>query len=148
VSVVFTLLGAIWAGMRLGLHPNPLLGVGAAAVAGLLGGSRKASRERSQVAWGVLAVGWLLGDGLRVLARARDVADGAGRFLGAGQPLWADWTALAIWAVVGFASGYLLPAWVGWQVGRRVTHGTGWLAAGSIAVAVSLALTTLFASVH
>lgn len=139
------LLGALWGGVRVGLHPNPMLGVGSAALAALLGGAPKAPRERRQAAWGALVAGWLLGDGLRILARARDLADGAGRLLGGRQPLWADWVALAVWALVGFLAGYVLPAWVGWQVGRRVTYGTGWLAAAAVAVASSLALASLFA---
>lgn len=145
MSVLSALLGALWGGARVGLHPNPMLGVASAALAALIGGAPKASRERRQVAWGVLGAGWLLGDGLRVLARSRDLADGVSRLLGVGQPLWASWVALAVWALVGFAAGYVLPAWVGWQVGRRVTYGTGWLAATAVAVAASLALATLFA---
>jgi len=51
------------------------------------------------------------------------------------------------WAVVGLFVGYVLPMLAGVYVGRRVTHGTGWLAAGSIAVAASLAVATLSAFV-
>lgn len=134
----------VWQGIRLGLQFNPVFAVvGAAIAAGLLG-YRKAPRERTFWAGSVIVVTWLAGDGLRVLARARDAYDGA--LLGNGTPVWGTILLLVLWAAVSVAVGYLLPAWAGITVGRRVTHGTGWLAAMSIAVGASLGLSSLIAA--
>ena len=141
------LVAALVGGVRGGLHPNPLLGVISAGIAAVLMGAPKASRERERYAWAVLIVGWLIGDGLWLLRVARDIYDGLDRLLGAGQPMWAEWVTVVVWALLGFGVGYALPALLGKAVGRRVTHGTGWLAAGSVAVMASLALSTLLVSV-
>lgn len=138
---------ALLGGLRGGLHPNVLLGVITAALAAALFGSPGSSYERTRYAWAVLVVGWLIGDGLWLLGRARDIYDGLTRLLDASAPMWAEWVTLGTWAVVGFVVGYLLPAWIGRAVGRRVTHGTGWLAAASVAVTASFALSTLLARI-
>ncbi|MDO9556546.1 MAG: hypothetical protein Q7J82_03050 [Coriobacteriia bacterium] len=138
---------ALMGGIRGGLHPNPLVGLISAGLAAVLLGAPKTPRERERYAWATLVVGWLIGDGLWVLGRARDVYDGVARLLDASQPMWAEWVTLGTWALVSFAVGYLVPVLLGKTVGRRVTHGTGWLAAGSVAVMASYALSTLLARI-
>lgn len=135
----------LWQALRLGLSPNPLLGIAAATLAATLGGHPRVRREQRIWAWTVLAAGWLIGDGMRVIGRLRDTLAGSGPL--ASSPVWLAAAALAVWAFAGFAVGYLAPAAAGWAVGRRVTHGTGWLAAGSVAVGVSLALATVLARI-
>lgn len=143
MSELSSLLTALLGGVRGGLHPNPLIGVITAALAAALMGAPKTPRERERYAWVVLVVGWLIGDGLWVLGRTRDLYDGVGRLLEAAQPIWADWVTIAVWALVSLTVGYVVPVLLGKTVGRRVTHGTGWLAAGSVAVMASLTLSTL-----
>ena len=129
------LFAAAGAGLLLGIQFNPVASVvGAAIAAGL------ATTERVAAAAGVLFGAWLLGDGARVLARGTDAIAGPGLVSG-GEA--AQWAVLALWALAGFAIGYLLPAWAGWFVGSRVTHGTGWLAAGAVAATASGALSML-----
>jgi hypothetical protein len=136
---------AVWQAIRLGLQFNPVFAVcGAAVAAGLLGYPR-APRERGFWAGAAIVVAWLAGDGLRVLARARDVYDGVAA-TSSGSPAWLAVLPLVLWALVSLVVGYLLPAWAGVIVGRRVTHGTGWLAAIAIAVGVSLGLSSLVAA--
>jgi len=147
VTELASLATALLGGVRSGLHPNPLFGLIAAGLAAAFLGARKRSHDRELWGWAVLIVGWLVGDGLWVLGRARDVYDGVTRLLDVSQPMWAEWVTLAAWALVSFAVGYLVPALLGKTVGRRVTHGTGWLAAASVAVMSSFALTTLLAQV-
>ena len=135
---------ALLAGLRLGLQPNPLLGVGGATLAAVLAGHKRASRTQTRLAAAALLVAWLAGDGITIVSRARDAALGVGAFAGG----WPGWAAIAVWAVLSFAVGYLAPALVGVAVGRRVTHGTGWLAAGVVAASVSGTLSVLFASLR
>ena len=134
----------LWTAMRdgalLGVQYNPLAAVVTAALAAALWGYPKVSRDRRWWALLVVAVGWLAGDGLRVLARARDYYDGVAAYAAEGLPTWPGWTNLAVWALVTLALAYLGPALVGGAVGRRVTHGTGWLAAAAIAVALALTI--------
>lgn len=118
-------------GAALGTSFNPIAAaVSAAIAAGLNGGKR--AEDRRVFAVGLLVLAWLLGDGLRLVGHARDAA-------GASGGAWERFGALGVWALVGFAA-YLLPAWAGWYVGRRVTHGTGWLSAVAVAVSLSLAV--------
>ncbi|MBU4557502.1 MAG: hypothetical protein KJ747_11605 [Actinobacteria bacterium] len=95
--------------------------------------------------WGISALvsAWLIGDGMRIIARARDVYDSYAHLISPDETTAAAYTALALWALLGILIGYVFPAWAGAFVGRRVAHGTGWLAAGSVAVGVSLAVYTL-----
>ena len=144
-ATVSGLADIAWQGVRLGLQFNPVFAVIGAAIAAALLGYKRASRERRFPAVAALVVTWLAGDGLRVLARGRDSFDGIGAFAHL-QPAWGTLLLLALWAVVGFAVGYVVPAWAGITVGRRVTHGTGWLAAIAIAVGVSLGVSSLIAS--
>lgn len=133
-------LASVRDGVALAVQYNPLFAAGAAALAAALMGFRKAKRERREWAAIALAAGWVVGDGLRILARARDYYDGIAAFRAAGTPLWPGWTTLGIWALGSLALGYVVPALVGAAVGRRVTHGTGWLAAGALASALTLAI--------
>ncbi len=147
MSDLSTLAAALIGGIRGGLHPNPLVGIVTVGIAAALLGAPKTPRERERYAWATLVVGWVIGDGLWLLGRSRDLYDGVNRILETSQPVWADWTALALWALVSFAVGYLAPVLLGKTVGRRVMHGTGWLAAASVAVMTSYALTKLLALV-
>ena len=131
------LLSGVTLGAGLALQFNPFVSlVGAVVAAALLTRS-----ERVGIGAVVVGAAWLLGDGLRVATRAHDVIEGVGTPLAEG--VVAAWAVLALWAVGGLLIGYVVPAWAGSFVGRRVTHGTGWLAAGLVAASVSAALATL-----
>lgn len=133
------LLSAARDGLVFGVQFNPLWAIGTAAVAAALWGYPKAPKKRAQ--WAALAIvaGWLVGDGLRILARSREYYDSSATFAKVGLPVWTGWVHLGVWALVSLALGYAIPALVGAAVGRRVTHGTGWLAAAGIAAALALA---------
>ena len=131
------LLSGVTLGAGLALQFNPFVSlVGAVVAAALLTRS-----ERVGIGAVVVGAAWLLGDGLRVATRAHDVIEGVGTPLAEG--VVAAWAVLALWVVGGLLIGYVVPAWAGSFVGRRVTHGTGWLAAGLVAASVSAALATL-----
>ncbi|MBN1192826.1 MAG: hypothetical protein JXA36_03935 [Coriobacteriia bacterium] len=132
-----TALGAVLEGLALAVQYNPLAAAVTAALAAGLSGHPRARSENRQWAVLVLVGGWLVGDGLRVLGRARDIYDGIGA-AGAGHV--ANWTVPAVWAAGSLVIGYALPALAGAAVGRRVTHGTGWLAAAGVASALTLAV--------
>jgi len=140
VTEAATALSALREGALMAVQYNPLFAAVTAALAAALMGFPKARRDRRQWAALALAAGWLVGDGLRILARARDYYDGVAAFRAAGTPLWPGWTTLAVWALGSLALGYVVPALVGASVGRRVTHGTGWLAAAAVASALTLAV--------
>jgi len=135
-----SVITALRDGVLLGIQFNPLFAVVTAALAAAAWGYPKARRDRRWQGVLVIAVGWLAGDGLRILARARDYLDASATYVAAGLPVWPGWTNLAVWAFVSLVVGYAAPAVVGGSVGRRVTHGTGWLAAGAMAVALTLAI--------
>lgn len=130
-------LSAVAAGIPLAFAYNPLTSAIAAPLAAGLLGAKRISQRRA--AWGISVAGfaWLFGDGLRALARARDAFD-----VGAAVT-WPAYTTIAIWAAGTLLLGYVLPLWAGTFVGRRVTHGTGWVAAASIATGLSLAFSGL-----
>ena len=136
---------ALVAGVRLALAYNPLFAVFGAALGAGLAGARRPGHQRMVWAVAVVGLAWLVGDGARVIARARDFYDGVSVLLDVPVATWAQWLALAVWALGGLAAGYVFPAWAGAFVGRRVTHGTGWVSAVSVAVAVSLALSAFVA---
>ena len=146
-------LTAALEGIRFALQFNPLFAAVSAAAAAAIAGYPRAPRERVRSAAAVLTIGWLVGDGLRVLARARDLHDGVASIAwpesvsGAGAPSWAPWVLIAVWAAGTLAIGYVVPTFVGATVGRRVTHGTGWLAAAAIAAALALAISTIGGSI-
>lgn len=127
------------AGIKLGLAPNPLSGTLGAMIAAGLAGHRRPSRGQEIAAAAVLLVAWAVGDGVNVLRRVIGGIGSAGPF----AESWPGWFALVLWALVGLAVGYALPAVAGIIVGRRVTHGTGWLAAMAVAGGVSVALATM-----
>lgn len=133
-------LGALLRGLRFALEFNPLAAVITVAFAAGISGYPRAPRERRLEALGIGVLGWLLGDGLRVLGHARDLYDGVADAALAGAPGWSGWVFLAAWTVGSLAIGYIAPMLVGASVGRRVTHGTGWLAAAGVAVALTLAV--------
>ncbi|MGB4592508.1 MAG: hypothetical protein WBI63_01875 [Coriobacteriia bacterium] len=136
-------LAAVADGVRLGVQFNPLFATIGSAIAAALLGYPKAPVERRFTAGAVIVIAWLTGDGLRILGRARDTIDGIGAL---GNSV-SGWSLLGLWALVSIALGYVLPMLVGVAVGRRVTFGTGWLAAATIAIAVSLALATLLGGI-
>jgi len=140
VTEVATALSALREGLLFAVQYNPLFAAVTAALAAALMGYPKAPRARREWAGLALLVGWLAGDGFRILARARDYYDGALAFRAAGMALWPGWTTLGLWALGSLAIGYVVPALVGATVGRRVTHGTGWLAAAAVASALTLAV--------
>lgn len=129
------MFAAAWAGMVLGVQVNPVASVAGAALAAAL-----ATAHRTWAAAFVLCGAWLIGDGAQVFVRATGALAGPG--LVAGGPD-AQWVALGLWALTGVAVGYVLPAWAGAFVGRRVTYGTGWLAAAAVAATASGALGAL-----
>ena len=131
---------ALHDGLLFSLQYNPLWAALGAGLAAALVGFPKAKRDRRQWAALVLLAAWLVGDGLRILARARDYFDSSAAYTAAGLPVWQGWVMLGAWALGSLALGYAVPAIVGAMVGRRVTHGTGWLAAAAIASALTLAV--------
>lgn len=137
-------LPSAWTALKDGLlfaaQYNPLWAVAGSGIAAALVGFPKAKRDRWQWAALVAITAWLVGDGLRVLARARDYLDSSAAYAAAQLPVWPGWVTLAVWALGSLALGYVAPAIVGAMVGKRVTHGTGWLAAAAIAVALTLAV--------
>lgn len=133
-------LGAILQGLRFGIAYNPLAAALTAAFAAAISGYPRAPRERRIEALGIVVFGWLLGDGLRILGHARDLYDGVASAALAGSPEWAGWVFIAAWAIVSLGLGYVIPMLVGATVGRRVTHGTGWLAAAGVALALTIAI--------
>ncbi len=136
---------AAFYGLALAFQYNPITALVGATIAAALLAPRDRVMERRIWAVSTLVIFWLVGDGLRVLARTRDVYDGFALAATASGSVAVDYTAIVVWAVAELLIGYALPTWAGAFVGRRVTHGTGWLAAASIAIAASLALTTLVA---
>lgn len=141
-----SVLAALRDGASFGIQFSPLAALATAALAAALWGYPKVKRERRWYAVLVLGVGWLVGDGLRILARARDYYDSLATYAASGLPTWPGWTMLATWALVSLALGYAIPAMVGGAVGRRVTHGTGWLAAAAVAAAFVAALSAAVGS--
>ncbi|MDH4140711.1 MAG: hypothetical protein OEV43_09100 [Coriobacteriia bacterium] len=131
---------ALQAGFALALSYSPVVAPVVAVGAAALAGHPKASHSRVAWAFALVLGGWLVGDGLRALGRARDLADGVGWLLGPPTPMWAEWTAIAAWALGALALGYALPAWAGAFVGRRVTRGTGWMAAIAVCMTASAAV--------
>lgn len=110
----------------MGLQFNVFAATVTAVLAAAVAGYPRAPRARVWWAAAILIVGWALGDGI-ALAGASGVTAGYG----------------AGWALVGFAIGYVLPTVVGAAVGRAVYRGTGWLAAGAVALAVTPALSVI-----
>ena len=129
------LLAAAGAGLLLGIAFSPVIALAGAALAAAL-----YTAGRTWAAALVLLGAWALGDGVALLSQGTDALAGSSLVSGG---LTAQWVVLVFWAVVGLGVGYALPAWAGAFVGTRVTHGTGWLAAGMVAVTASVALAML-----
>ena len=124
------LAGVLALGIALGLQFNPLTATVGAVAAAVIFGYPKAPDSRRPIAVAVLALAWLVGDGVRI-----------GASLGGSPPkAWPDWVAIAARLLASAVVGYVLPAAAGVLVGRRVTHGTGWLSAGAVALTVAGAL--------
>ncbi len=133
MSAAAGLLGVLALGVGLGLQFNPVTSLAGSLIAAVIFGTPKAPAARRPLAVAVLALAWLAGDGVAI-----------GRSVAVDPPKAPfDWTAIALWALVGALVGYVVPAAAGALVGRRVTRGTGWLSAGAVALAVSGALITL-----
>jgi len=129
---------ALQAGLTLAAAYNTVFAtVTAASAAALCSRADRPGRTTAGVF--VWVAGWLLGDGMRVIASARDLVDGAGALMPT-SPQWANAVALLVWGATSLALGYALPAWAGAFVGRRVTWGTGWLAAIAVSVSCSIAV--------
>lgn len=113
-------------GVALGLQFNPYAAGLSAIIAAALSGYPEA--PRSHVVWSALVVvaGWIVGDGIAVAGAATT---------GAIYPI--------AWGATALLVGYALPAWAGAQVGRRVVHGTGWLAAGAVALMLTPAVSVV-----
>jgi len=125
-------------GLALGLSFNPLTAILGSSVGAALSGSPRSGDKRLGSGLTVLAVAWLLGDGFRVMARLRDALDGV--WPSASADTAEVLVVLVGWAVAGAVVGYLVPFVFGRTVGRRVTHGTGWLTAGSLAAAATVTM--------
>jgi len=109
----------------MGLQFNPIAAAASSALAAAISGYKRAPRGTYWWSGAIVLSGWAIGDGIRLA--------------GAGQaPAY-----LAAWAVVGLLFGYAAPAVAGAYVGRRVHLGTGWLAAGAVALMLSPALSAL-----
>jgi len=141
--VLSAIVEPVIAGVRLGLAPNPLYATAGAMIVAGLAGHRRPSRTQESVAVVTLLVAWALGDGVPVLSRVI----GAVRSATPVAESWPGWLALVLWALTGMAVGYAAPAAAGIIVGRRVMHGTGWLAAMAVAGGVSIALATLLGAI-
>ncbi|MDY0087597.1 MAG: hypothetical protein RBS78_03475 [Coriobacteriia bacterium] len=129
------LLAAAGSGLQLGIQFNPVVAAAGAAIAAAF-----AAVGRVRLAAVTLAVIWLLGDGMRIVSRAADALGSNGLVAGGAG---AQWAVIVMWALASLCIGYVLPTWIGAFVGSRVTHGTGWLAAGALAATAASALATL-----
>jgi hypothetical protein len=143
VTAVSTATRAVLVGLSLGVSFDPVTAlagsVGAAAV-----GAWSARRGGRAPWWIAIAVAaWVIGDAVGIAAQAGAVARGASPLLGAAAPTWAGALLIVVWAASGLALGYLVPAALGVEVGRRVTFGTGWLAAAAVAATVCLAFAAI-----
>lgn len=134
------LLSAALAGLTLAVRFNPI-----ASLAGSIVGAVLVTRsERLGGAALVVGAAWLIGDGGRIALHVAGVVSESGGSV-ASNPITPSALTLGVWAVAGLVLGYVIPVWAGTYVGRRVTHGTGWLAAGAVAAAVSAGIVTMAA---
>lgn len=125
----FATAGPAFAGVAMGLQFNVVAATVTAVAAAALAGFPGAPPSRKWWAGALLVVGWVLGDGI---ALAGSVGAGPEAALYG-----------VTWALAGFLVGYLAPAVAGAAVGRAVYRGTGWLAAGAVALTVAPALSAL-----
>ena len=118
-------LGHIAAGVIGGLRFNLVVAAIAAAGAAAISGYRRAPRWRTWASAGVLCAGFVIGDGLRIVA------------------VGGDTLRIAVACAVALALGYVFPAVAGAYVGRQVHKGTGYLSAIVIALTLVAALSAL-----
>lgn len=109
----------------MGLQFNPIAAAASSAMAAAISGYKRAPRGTAWWSAAIVLSGWAVGDGIR-LAGAAQVPE-----------------YMATWAIVGLLVGYALPAVAGAYVGRRVHLGTGWLAAGAVALMLAPVLSVL-----
>jgi hypothetical protein len=147
VTALEALARALADGLTFAVRFNPLAAAVTAGVAGAVVGYPRNQQGRRRWAAALVAAGWLVGDGLRVVARARDLADGGSTLLEPGAPVWAGWLTLLLWAAGSLAIGYLLPTLAGGLVGRRVTFGIRWIAAAAVGSGLALAVSAVAATV-
>jgi hypothetical protein len=141
--VLATLTRVLAGGVTLGLSFNPLAAVAGSMLAAVVG-TVVARRDGNPFWWvGVAVAAWLAGDGIVVAGAAATLLRTGTGPLGAAAPAWAAWLLLMVWAAAGLAVGYLLPAGAGIAVGRRVHFGTGWLAAGAVALGAALSVVVI-----
>lgn len=113
---------------------NPLVSLLGAVVAAVLW-TRARSWPGIAVSWFVLLVAWFVADGVLLVAML-DRSAAAG---GSDHPL------LIAGGLAALSIGYLLPAWSGAFVGRRVTRGSGWMSAAVVALGASGAVSAIAA---
>ena len=118
-------LGHIAAGVIGGLRFNLVVAAIAPAGAAAISGYRRAPRWRTWASAGVLCAGFVIGDGLRIVA------------------VGGDTLRIAVACAVALALGYVFPAVAGAYVGRQVHKGTGYLSAIVIALTLVAALSAL-----
>jgi len=125
VLITGAVLGHIAAGVIGGLRFNLVVAAIAAAGAAAISGYRRAPRWRTWASAGVLCAGFVIGDGLRIVA------------------VGGDTLRIAVACAVALALGYVFPAVAGAYVGRQVHKGTGYLSAIVIALTLVAALSAL-----
>ena len=118
-------LGHIAAGVIGGLRFNLVVAAIAAAGAAAISGYRRAPRWRTWASAGVLCAGFVIGDGLRIVA------------------VGGDTLRIAVACAVALALGYVFPAVAGAYVGRQVHKGTGFMSAIAVALMVVAAVASL-----
>lgn len=138
-------LATLSAGARLAVQYNPVAAAVSVAIAAAIAGSPSTRGARWKPAALTILMGWLVGDGVHVVGLLRDLAAEY-----AGRPSfdassWAGLGVASIWALGSLALGYVAPTLLGVAVGRRVTHGTGRLAAAAIACSATLILAVIVA---
>lgn len=141
MTIVTAVWAAVIAGMRFAFQFNPVVAVLTAVIAAMASGRRTAGAYAVWRTGIVCALGWTVGDGLLIFSSADALAGTTSSLEAAGQS-WTAWVLIAVWALGSFGIGYLAPALVGGTVGRRVTVGTGWLAAGAVAGTLVLAVSS------
>lgn len=141
------IIAAVQYGLSLGIQYNPLFAIFGATIAAAIAGVPHRDARRITYAGTVLFIAWLLGDGLRIMGRTQDAFFDAPTSVNVivESPMTAA-IVLAMWALLSFGIGYVVPAWAGAFAGSHVTRGTGWLTAIAVSVAVSLALSVIVAA--
>ncbi len=131
------LLSALSGGLALASQFNPLVALVTAALGAALYGYPGAGRSARLRMAAAVALGWFVGDGVFILTSAKSLAGTPDMSSGMS---WLRWLPFVIWVAGSLAVGYLAPALVGGAVGRRVTRGTGWLAAAVVAGTLVIAI--------